>query len=507
LHKLQRVELPDKLGLEKQGRSTTRSTMTLSVLHISDLHRDPDNPIGNQVLLSSLLRDRDRYTSVEDPRITAPNFIIVSGDIVQGVKHGAPDAETLLTRQYEEAIVFLNALAREFVDGEKDRVAVVPGNHDVSDDVFRQSLNRINVDADARKALVGQLFRQDSPLRWNWDELALYKIIDPAIYNGRLAAFCEFYRDFYENRRSYDIDPSRQLDIFDRPDLGIAAVGFSSCHNNDLLNRQGAIHPDCIAEAGNRLREIAVSRDLLRVAIWHHNTEGMPVESDYMDPDVVQNLIDCGFSLGFHGHQHRPQFLDTRFRHGPDRRITVVSAGTLCGGAAFRHGRAYNIVEIDTAARTGRLHLREMQNDRLHMPIWGPRALPPNQTAYLDFTFDPPPPFIRPNRLTVLLNDAQSHFDKGNYSEAAEVLGPLASGDPLARRLLLECLLRGNRDAIAATFDPPESSAEAIALMDALWEEGSRPRLTEVMALPLVADSADGAVKEIRDKYAARLRL
>ena len=60
--------------------------MKLSVLHISDLHRDPENPIRNQVLLDSLERDRRRYTGEEMPRIRSPDLIIVSGDIIQGVK-------------------------------------------------------------------------------------------------------------------------------------------------------------------------------------------------------------------------------------------------------------------------------------------------------------------------------------------------------------------------------------------------------------------------------------
>ncbi len=481
--------------------------MILSVLHISDLHRDPANPIGNGVLLSSLLRDRDRYTLHEDPRIPAPNFIVVSGDIVQGVKHGTINAEAALARQYDEALAFLDALASKFVDGDKDRVVIVPGNHDVSDELFRRSLTRVDIDPDAQKGLIGQLFRQDSPLRWSWDEFALYEVTDPDTYNRRVDAFCAFYRTFYRDKRSYEADPARHLDVFDCPNFGISVVGFSSCYNNDLLNRQGAIHPDCIAEAGYRLREISLSHDPVRIAVWHHNTEGPPAESDYMDPDVVQNLIDSGFSLGFHGHQHRPEFLDTKFRHGPDRRMTVISAGTLCGGAAFRHGRAYNIVEIDTAARTGRLHLREMQNNNLQMPIWGPRALPPNRASYQEFEFDPPPPFVKPDRSTVLLNQAQTLYDGGEFRQAADLLAPLAADDPLARRLLLECLLRqGDGQAIIARFDPPESAAEAIALMDALWQESARPRLAEVLKLPLIAGAADGAVIEIRNKYAARIK-
>ena len=37
--------------------------MKLSVLHISDLHRDPENPIRNDVLLDSLENDRRHYTA------------------------------------------------------------------------------------------------------------------------------------------------------------------------------------------------------------------------------------------------------------------------------------------------------------------------------------------------------------------------------------------------------------------------------------------------------------
>src|SRR5690606_13586792 len=146
------------------------------------------------------------------------------------------------------------------------------------------------------------------------------------------------------------------------------------------------------------------------------------VHTDYMDPDIVQNLIDAGFSLGFHGHQHRPEYLDTRFRHGVDRSITLISAGTLCGGAAFGHRRAYNLIEIDTASRSGRLFLREMQNDNLHMPIWGARPLPPNRTSYTRFEFpSPPKPFVGTNKNTNMLTKAQDLFDSGQYTEAARI--------------------------------------------------------------------------------------
>ena len=227
-----------------------------------------------------------------------------------------------------------------------------------------------------------------------------------------------------------------------------------------------------------------------------------------MDPDTVQNFIDAGFSLGFHGHQHRPQFLDTRFRHGPNRKISVISAGTLCGDSAFRFGRSYNIIELDISKFCGRLHPREMQNDNLQMPIWGPSARCPNQNTYFDFDFDPPlKPFVDRAPNTVLLNEATKSHDKGEYRAAAEMLEPIFESDTLARRLLLRCLQRLNdRPAIIKSFDPPDGPEETIALMDALWQEDKPGRLKALIDSEAVIKSKDASVTEMRNKYVARTK-
>ena len=484
--------------------------MKLSALHISDLHRDSTNPLRNSILLESLKRDRDRYTSDESPCIRPPDLIVVSGDLIQGVNHHQSDAEDALRSQYDEALEFLTRLAEEFAEGHAQRVVVVPGNHDVSDYHFRQSLEPIDMDlsANIKRSLVEKLFTSESPLRWSWPDFTLYRIARPEMYKQRFAAFVNFYNQFYNGQRFFSVEPERQFDIFDYPGWGITIVGFCSCHNNDLLNRQAALHPDCIAGAGEGLRASS-NEDRLRLAVWHHNIEGSPLKVDYMDPDAVQNFIDGGFSLGFHGHQHKPQYLDTRFRYGSDRRITVISAGTLCGSSAYGFRRAYNIVELDTEAMSGSLHVREMKNDNLQMPIWGPSSLGPSSEGSLNFRFDAPPqPFVSTNHRTRLLAQAADHYENSQYSEAAALLLALAEHDNLARALLLACLTELRDSArIISVFDPPTSAAEAIALMDALWDESKRKRLSEVLSIPLVAGSPDSPVIEIRAKYLARLKI
>jgi hypothetical protein len=481
--------------------------MNVSILHVSDLHRDCRNPIRNEPLLDSLESDRHRCVAAHDTQsIRAPDIIIVSGDVIQGIKTNSARPDDELQEQYNEALSFLNGLSDRFVNGDKERVIIVPGNHDVSAYHFFRSLSAVDLAAGTKRELVSQLFSADSPLRWSWSDFELFEITDREMYDRRLEAFSSLYATFYEGAREYPLDPTEHFEVFDYPQFNLTFIGFSSCFNNDIFNKQGAIHPNCIAKAGLALRDGRYG-DRIRVAVWHHNTEGVPIQSDYMDADILQNLIDRGFSLGFHGHQHQPQFLDCRFRYGGNRRITVISAGTLCGGAAFRFGRAYNIIELDTVQLSGRLHVREMQNDNLNLPIWGPRSLPPNTQSYLSFKYDPPPePLVRVDRNTSAMLEAESLHGEGRYAEAATILEGLAANDKLARRLLLEChVAAGNHNEIIKTFDSPESASEIISLMDALWSEGPRDRLRELLVEDVVTNSTDPSVVEMREKYEKRL--
>lgn len=475
-------------------------------MHISDLHRDPENPIGNDALLDSLENDRHRYTMEEDPTVRSPDLIIVSGDIIQGVPADGVDVDNQLRSQYDEALQFLNQLTSRFVSGNKGRVVIVPGNHDVSAPHFVRSLQHIDLDPDRKLGLVEQLFSRNSLLRWSWSEFELYEIVNRNQYAQRLNPFCEFYERFYEGHRSYSLDPSSQFQIFDFPEFNLTIVGFCSCYNNDIFNRQGDIHPDCISGAGMALRD-SLYEKRIRMAVWHHNAEGLPMQSDYMDPEILQNLIDRGFSIGFHGHQHKPQFLDTRFRYQGKRRITVISAGTLCGDASFRFARAYNVIELDLESCTGVLHLREMQNDHLQLPIWGRRSLPPTTASRLDFQFDPPPePLVQTRITTTELLKAQRLYDDGSFRAAAEILVGIASSEPLAKRLLLDCYGQlDDMSAIIKEFDPPTSATEAIYLIEALWREGQHEHLRQVLSESKIASSTDPSVIEMRDKYALRL--
>ena len=58
---------------------------------------------------------------------------------------------------------------------------------------------------------------------------------------------------------------------------------------------------------------------------------------------------------------------------------------------------------------------------------------------------------------------------------------------------------------IISVFYPPRGNAEAIAVMDSLWEEGRRDQLVQLLTCPVIKESADPSVREIRARYIRRL--
>ena len=67
-----------------------------------------------------------------------PDLIAVSGDLVQGADLEHPDPDAEVDAQYREVGDFLNRLSEEFLNADRSRLVIVPGNHDVH---WRRSLD------------------------------------------------------------------------------------------------------------------------------------------------------------------------------------------------------------------------------------------------------------------------------------------------------------------------------------------------------------------------------
>ena len=167
-----------------------------TIIHISDLHRSPQEPVGNSALVASLINDHDR-ARLETPAIPPPDAIIVSGDIIQGARLGEAGWVDVVKAQYDVAEGFLGELADRLLGGDRRRVVLVPGNHDVCWNTSFGAMEEVAVDP-SNQRIHALLHESDSQYRWAWSSLKLYRVRDTERYMRRMSAYWDFLERFYD---------------------------------------------------------------------------------------------------------------------------------------------------------------------------------------------------------------------------------------------------------------------------------------------------------------------
>ena len=465
-----------------------------SILHISDLHRSSIDPITNDELISALVRDRDRYIR-EDPAIAVPDAVVVSGDLIQGVPLHANDFAAKIDDQYVVAEEFLDELVRRFLDGDRSRLVMVPGNHDVDWNTAFNSLAPVPAEetpADVRT----ELYSDDSLLRWDWQTRKLYRIADPDVYASRLDAFWRFFDGFYDGI-SRPLTTHGDVRLFSICDDRIGVAAYNSCHGNDCFATHGMIRQGVIARSDLDLIDSGHIYDL-RIAVWHHSIEGSPYRTDYMDVDVVRSMIGRGFRLGLHGHQHKAQATAHRIYLPDMERMAVISAGSLCAGAsALPVGthRQYNILEIADDFCQVRVHVRAMAIANLFSSC--PLADFGNR-SYVDLDWDLPRDAVGRTvnavelRVHAAITRAESALRTGNAVEAVSILMPVSRPPGSYERQLFLDAARTSLDwqAIVTATSPPATISELVQRFDA----------------QLRLEDTDGATADL-DRFAQQLDL
>jgi Calcineurin-like phosphoesterase len=443
-----------------------------SILHISDLHRSRTEPISNAELISALVSDRDSYLH-EDPPIAPPQAIVVSGDIIQGVRLGHAESGTELEAQYDTAHEFLVQLADRFVDGDRSKVVLIPGNHDIDWNLAHDAMEK--VDERAMPDLPYALYEPGSPYRWDWKSRQLYVIKNELAYRQRLAAFWRFFDRFYSKVPGLlRVGPWSDANLYSLDNGRIGVAAFNSCTSNDCFSLQGEVPRELVAQAHLDLKALGPWR--LRISVWHHDIEGPPNRSDYMDPEIVRGMIGRGFRLGLYGHQHRPQ-ITPQYAYLPDREtMAITSAGSLCAG---RHElptgarRGYSVIEVADDYQGARIHVREMAFanlfSRANLPTFGGRSYVDLEwTTPVDAAGRPEDP-SRERRAAVIRQAEAALLEQQKPAEALQLLSALRpQDDSIIRQLTLSAARKvGDLNKIIEATGEPESIEELVLGVDA----------------------------------------
>lgn len=468
------------------------------------MHRSKEHPISNISLLDSLIQDMDNY--VGKGEFSNPDILIVSGDIIQGSRD-SKNACKEIKAQYEEALSFLNELTEKMFDGDKSKVIIIPGNHDVSWTESNESMTIVTEETDKDKAdSIKQAFTIGSKIKWSWAKRSFYEITDEEKYNERMKYFSNFYGDFYGNRK-YSLDPNKQFEIFDFPEEGVSILAFNSCYHNDHLTRAGSINPNCIAQIGLDSRKLK-QQGRLFLATWHHNFRGGPYDEDYMDDSVLESLIAKDIKIGFHGHQHKQQIVRIQNTIVEDKKMYVFSAGSLCAGPAeipTGYNRQYNLIEIKRIDNSklsvkvvSRQKTPESPNDN---PVWETGPL----DSSLETNFEREFIHYRPKPME--LYDIEKLYSSGNFTEAISELKHHDLQEPIVRKLLLESFYNiDDEKSILEFFIEPITVGEAIHAMNACISIGTSIQKIELLDSKFIQSSMDPSVLKLKDQIKAQLK-
>lgn len=444
-----------------------------SILHITDLHRAKTDPLSNAELVSALVSDRDNYVN-ESPPIRAPDAIVVSGDVIQGVKLFEPDFEKALATQYDVAHEFLVDLTERFLGGDRTRVIIVPGNHDIDWNAAFKAMEAVP-DDQVPANLPNALFEPNSPYRWDWKSRQLYRIKDEAAYQRRLAAFWGFFERFYTGAEGMlRVAPCSDANLYSLDEGRIAVAAFNSCVHNDCFSFHGAIPADVVAQSHLDLMDAGPWR--LRIAVWHHDVEGPPHRGDYMDVELVRGMIGRGFRLGLYGHQHRLQITPQRARLLTEETMVIASAGSLCAGRwelPTGARRGYSIVEINDNYASARVHVREMRFANLFTraalaEFAGHSYVDLDWTTPVDAAGQPEDPVAELRSATLRRAEDALRADHDPERALAILATGEFSADVFARRLLVEAA-RATNDAsiLIKQLGNPQTIEELVLLVDA----------------------------------------
>lgn len=488
----------------------------INILQISDLHRSRANQVRTPALLDSISTDL-LYQMHEVERI---DIIAVCGDIVQGVRSADIARVSEIDTQYAKASDFLVQLCDKFVEGDRERVVIVPGNHDVSWPHSENSmrLKSMNLESGERKLFIQGLIREmrapEYMTRWSWDELCFMEIQEQIVYTERMELFRQFYNSFYNDLRTYSATPDSQFSIHDYPKLNITVLGLNSCDSLDHCNPIGRFNPDALAKSLTELKK-PLYNQRVKIAVWHHGLYGPPYQSDYIDPLSMQNLIVNRFSIGLHGHQHVPDFVAELGRFGHESKMLVIGAGTLCGTSeALPPGqmRGYNIISFDIDSKSVRLYPREMKQSSFEAPVWGKKYLPYTDIYPIVENLYVPPQFPAMQGASIMdsfnaIADAEHLIGLKEYHKAVEILEKLNPSDDLVRRLLVECYSEtGRPNRLVEILRQPSSVLEAIYVLDAADELDDKQLIKELLNNETIAKSTDPALSELSKKLERRIR-
>jgi formylglycine-generating enzyme required for sulfatase activity/UDP-2,3-diacylglucosamine pyrophosphatase LpxH/energy-coupling factor transporter ATP-binding protein EcfA2 len=239
--------------------------MAVTWLHVSDFHLSDQGPYNQEVILRSLVESVRRFREKEN---RAPDLIFATGDIAHYGK----------AKEYEQATTFFDDLV-EAAGLNRDRLFVVPGNHDVDRRMGKGLARTLDTNDDA-----DEYFDPERPT--------------PHL-TQKFHAFSEWYSDYFRTIRTFPTNTTcSPLEIVLINGCRIAVLPLNSAlfcidqHDHEKL----FIGRRCLDAVKAQLEGAD-----LAVALIHHPLDWLsPIEKENIEASLEKSV-----DLLLQGHYHQ----------------------------------------------------------------------------------------------------------------------------------------------------------------------------------------------------------
>ena len=434
---------------------------------------------------------------------------MVSGDLVEGLSLGSDAYPEGLTLQYQEVAELLGTLSEEFLDGDRSQIVIVPGNHDVDWNGVRGSFEITDPEPSVWLRSIEEV---EAGYRWSWKDRQAFRISNVDRYEDRFDHFNQMYKEFYRDvHLDYPVDPGRPWNLFNLDHGNIVVAAFNSCVINDCFSDLGHIRSKDLADCHLEMRRRA-KPGCLPISVWHHGVAGAQLQSDYVGPEVIKQMIDKGFRIGLHGHQHDSTYVPVELFTSTKETMAVIGAGSLCSGPkALPHGvnRRYNIIYVDQERRTGQVHVREMNQPT----IWGPGQLAESGgKSYVDVSWTPSSlHLVDQSRsggpIAAKSDEIERLVRSGRLPEAQELLlTDTALTQAYKRRLLAKVYVEDEQwSDLMSLLESPQNEDELAAFVAAAERSGHLSKAIDVLTRAKDSgETSPALIEELERRVRAR---
>jgi len=301
---------------------------TVTWLHISDLHWRESQAYDANIVIEALLRDLANWAEIAS-ELERIDFIFITGDIAFASR----------PEEYGLAQWFFDDLCRT-TRVRKERLFVVPGNHDVDRNALSDEARDI-VNGLANRQMVNRLLDDD---------------VNRAIIMQRFRRYKQFVNGYLRRYPSFDSGRYFYVETCQCAGKRIAILGlnsaWASASDDDRLNL-------FLGERQVRTALDQAQHADVRIALMHHPFEWL---QDF-DRDDCEPLLLRGCDFVLHGHLHRTGLIQLR---APGIEAMVIAAGA--GYETRQHLNSYNLVHLDLGTGKGTVYLRTYSDQ--HGGFW-----------------------------------------------------------------------------------------------------------------------------------------